>query len=134
MRGLDERQLRGSVGDSLLEAVAAGRDNEPPTRDKPRNNRDQAALRPAASLLSAWLSQHATDLDIDPALLGTRNDIESVLRRLSTGWRAAMAGDPIKQLIAGDAALAFERGGGLTLEQRSRVPFEVNLPGKSGLG
>ncbi len=137
LRGLDERQLRGSVGDSLLEAVAAGRDNDPPTREKPRNNRDQAALRPAASLLAAWLSQHATDLDIDPALLGTRNDIECVLRdepcRLSTGWRAAMAGDPIKQLIAGDAALAFERGGGLTLEQRSRVPFVVNLPGESGL-
>jgi hypothetical protein len=45
------------------------------------------------TLVSAWLSQHAQDIEIDPALLGTRADIEALLRgdsdaRLSVGWRA----------------------------------------------
>ena len=47
-------------------------------------------LRPAVALISIWLAQFAKDSDLDPALLGTRADIETLLRgdgqsRLSEG-------------------------------------------------
>ena len=79
-------------------------------------------IRPAVTLVSAWLTQHAQDIDIDPALLGTRADIEALLRgdndaRLATGWRAEHVGDPIRRLVNGQAALAFEDGR-LLLEDR----------------
>ena len=74
--------------------------------------------------MSAWVSQLARDLRIDTALLATRADLEALLRgdadaRLATGWRAQVAGTPIRQLVEGEAALAFDGKGGLLLEQRS---------------
>jgi ribonuclease D len=72
------------------------------------------------SLVSSWVGQVARQQRVDPALLATRADLIAVLRgdadaRLATGWRAAMLGDDVKRLVAGDAALAFDGAGGLRL-------------------
>ena len=77
--------------------------------------------------VAAWVAQLASELELDPALLGTRADIEALVRgdadaRLSQGWRAELAGEPIRRLMSGEAALAFDGDGGLVLEQRSGVP------------
>jgi ribonuclease D len=109
----------------LLVAVAAGRDlaqaetdaTVATTRALPRH------LRPAITLISAWVTQLARDEDLDPALLATRADIEALLRedpdaRLTRGWRSQLLGELIRQLVEGRAALAFERGHGLVLETR----------------
>jgi len=128
IRGVEDRHAKGVQGEALLDAVQIGLSDGSPPHQGANGRRDQASLRPAASLLSAWLAQHAADLDLDPALLGTRADLEALLRgdesRLSSGWRADLAGQPIKRLVAGDASLAFEKGGGLVLEERSRLPIE----------
>jgi ribonuclease D len=125
IRGLDRRQLKEPAQRGLLAAVAAGRDLTqgevdaavPTTRALPRH------LRPAITLISAWVTQLARDEDLDPALLATRADIEALLRedpdaRLTRGWRNQLLGEPIRQLVEGRAALAFERGHGLVLETR----------------
>ncbi|MCU1455514.1 MAG: rnd [Acidimicrobiales bacterium] len=128
VRGLDDRNLRGRVGDELLAAVAAG------TRLSPERPRHEAtaevdrALRPAVTLVSAWVSQLARDIEMDTSLLATRSDIEALLAstdgaRLKVGWRASLVGEPIRSLVAGDAALAFDGNGGLLLERRSREPL-----------
>jgi ribonuclease D len=77
------------------------------------------------ALVSAWVSQLGRNLAIDTTLLGTRGDIEALLRReaearLSSGWRAELVGEPIRRLVDGEAALAFDGGGELVLEARSR--------------
>ena len=41
--------------------------------------------------------------------------------RLAEGWRAEMVGDPIRRLVDGEAALAFDGAGGLVLEPRIGV-------------
>ncbi len=122
LRGVDDRHVRGALGEELLEVVAVGlgRDVEIPRR--PSNRALMEHLRPAVTMVSAWLTQHAQDIEIDPALLGTRADIEAVLRgdedaRLATGWRAEHVGVPIKKLVNGEAALAFDDGR-LLLEDR----------------
>jgi ribonuclease D len=79
-------------------------------------------LRPALPLIAAWVAQQARDMDLETALLATRADIEALLRgapdaRLSTGWRAELVGEPIRRLVEGEAALAFERGRGLVLTE-----------------
>lgn len=124
VRGLDERHLRNGHAEELLRVVAAGLDNEVATPARTGNRALMERLRPAVTLVSAWLSQHAQDIEIDPAMLGTRADIEALLRgdadaRLSTGWRAEHVGAPIRSLVDGEATLAFDDGR-LVLEDRIR--------------
>jgi len=88
-------------------------------------------FRPAVTLASAWISQIARDLDLDTSLLATRADIEGLVRdddtsRLLSGWRDEIAGEPIRQLLSGQAALAFNGEGSLVLERRSRQPVPVD--------
>jgi ribonuclease D len=124
IRGLDERHVRGQLGDELLDAVAEGRQHP---AERPRSEAVvelERQLRPAVGLVSAWVSQLARDLRIDTSLLATRADIEALLGgiegcRLSVGWRADLVGEPIRRLVKGDAALAFDGNGGLLLEERS---------------
>jgi len=124
IRGLDDRQLRGTVGDEILAVVADGLANPV---DRPRPDAGQEVerhLRPAVTLVSAWLGQLGRELRIDPSLLGTRSDIEALLcqaddARLGLGWRDQLVGEPVRRLVAGRAALAFDGNGGLVLEERS---------------
>ncbi len=87
-------------------------------------------MRPAASLVSAWIGQLARDLRVDASLLATRADLHDFLRgdahaRLLEGWRGELLGDRVRRLVSGDAALAFDRRG-LVLEERSRRPIGVD--------
>jgi len=123
IRGMDERHARGPHGNELLEAVASGLGRDIQLPKRPANKALMEQLRPAVTLVSAWLSQHAYDIEIDPVMLGTRADIEAVLRgdpdaRLAEGWRAEHVGDPIQRLVGGQAALAFDNGR-LLLEDRA---------------
>jgi ribonuclease D len=127
LRGVDGGLSKGRTGQALLDAVAAGREAPAPDtagRDEPLRKE----LRPAATLISTWLSQQARDKDLDPALLSTRADVEALLNgragsRLADGWRSEMIGDGIPALLEGRAAVAFEDGGRLVLEERSRAPL-----------
>jgi ribonuclease D len=128
MRGLDDRHLRGKQADELLAAVRAALDQPPePRNDQPPRDLDRE-LRPAVGLVSAWVSQLARNLEIDTTLLATRADLESFLRgdadaRLSQGWRAGLVGEPVRRLVEGEAALAFNGKGELVLEERSHHPI-----------
>jgi len=128
VRGVEERFVRGSAGDELLAAVAAGLAADPPPRPAPHRGEVPKELRAAVGLLSAWIAQLARDLDLDATLLATRADLEDFLRRdpmarLGQGWRAEIIGRQIHQLLDGDAALAFDGRGGLVVEARSRRPL-----------
>lgn len=118
-RGVDERHSRGNMGAEILAAVAdgLGREVHLPAADVDDLDR---ALRPAVTLVSAWVSEVARAERIDTALLATRSDIVSLLRgdagaRLSHGWRAHLLGDGIRQLVEGRAGLTFDGKGGLRL-------------------
>ena len=126
LRGVDGRHLRSDVAPQILAAVEEGRHEKPPVDDAAPRELDRD-LRPAVALVSAWVSQLSRDLELDTTLLATRTDIEAFLRRdegarLATGWRHGVAGEPIRKLVSGEAALAFD-GGHLVLEERShRAP------------
>jgi ribonuclease D len=118
-RGVDGRHVKGAIAGEILEAVRQGRAAEVPEVPPSVDDLDRN-LRPAVTLVSAWLGQLARDERIDAALLATRADIVALLRgddgaRLASGWRAEMMGDAIRDLVAGRAALTFDGQGRLEL-------------------
>jgi ribonuclease D len=128
IRGLDDRHLKDEVAQRLLAVIDEARQRKAYANDDPAPPELSRGLRPAVTLVSAWVSQIARDLEIDTVLLATRSDLEALLRgdddaRLTKGWRADIVGEPIRRLVAGEAALAFAGDGDLVLEERSRRPL-----------
>lgn len=129
IRGVDGRHVRNGADNEIIAAVKEGQaapDPAPTTRrlELPKE------LRPVVTLVTAWISQLARDHRLDPALLATRSDVEALLSknedcRLLEGWRADLVGEPIRQLVGGDAAVAFDAEGHLVLEARSHQPLRA---------
>ena len=134
VRGLDERALKKPLVDDLLHAIEVG--SSLPSEEVTQADTEEipADLRPAVTLVSAWVSQLARDLHIDTTLLATRSDLVDLLvdaddARSRVGWRAELVGDQIRRLVDGEAALAFDGDGGLLLEPRLRVHGHARRPG-----
>lgn len=120
VRGVDGRHLRGGGAREILAAIERGRSLPPERLRLPPAEEFDRRLRPAVALTSAWIAQLASDLEIDAALLATRADLQEFLRgdpgaRLANGWRHGLVGEPVRQLVEGRAALAFDGRGGLRL-------------------
>jgi ribonuclease D len=118
-RGVDERHSRGGLAEEILEAVKAAKGASAPAPPPSADDLDRS-MRPAVTLVSAWVAQLARDERLDPALLATRSDIVSFLRgdddaRLASGWRNVLVGDGIRRLVAGEAGLTFDGQGRLRL-------------------
>lgn len=128
-RGVDGR-VRGSIATEVLAAVAAGVAADPPAVPTGGDDLDRE-LRPAVTLISAWVAQVAKDQAVDTAMLATRADLVALLAgdpnaRLASGWRAELLGDDIRALVGGSAALTFvpgveRRPGGLRLVRSDPV-------------
>lgn len=125
-RGLERRGISKKDAAELVEVIAAAKDLPVPP-SQPRKPTGGPDLRPAVTLIAAWMSQYADDINIDPAMLGSRSDIEDFVRsgesRLASGWRNELAGSAIRSLLAGDAAVAFDGDGRVVVEQRSHKPI-----------
>jgi len=118
-RGVDNRHANGQHGQALLEAikrgvVASGQGD----LTYPSNDSDDLdkSMRPAATLVSAWVTELARTSELDAGLLGTRRDINELLSGLPTarlrhGWRAEIVGNDIEDLVSGRKALTFTRNG-----------------------
>jgi ribonuclease D len=120
VRGIDDRYLRGGAAEAILAAIEEGKAMP---REKLRiqpTTEVERDLRPAVTLVSAWVSQLGRDLHLDPTLLATRSDIEALLRgdatgRLTSGWRSEVIGDDVQRLVSGQVALKFNGKGRLAL-------------------
>lgn len=126
VRGLEGRGLKAEVADQLVAAIRRGQALPPESLRLPPVDELDRSLRPAVALVTAWVAQLAAELEIDAALLATRSHLVSFLRgdegaRLDTGWRRALVGEPVRRLVDGKAALAFD-GAELVLEARSHQP------------
>lgn len=127
LRGVDGRHVRNGADEEIFAAIREGQ-KAPDPAPSVRRPELPKELRPVVTLVTAWISQLARDHRLDPALLATRSDVESLLSkndscRLLEGWRADLVGEPIRQLVAGDAAVAFDAEGRLVLEARSHQPL-----------
>jgi len=125
-RGMERRSVSKRDAAEIVRVIAAAKDMDPP-QAQPRKSSGGPDLRPAVTLIAAWMSQYADDMNLDPAMLGSRNDIEEFVRsgdsRLAHGWRHDLVGSPIRSLLAGDAAVAFDGDGRVIVEKRSHEPI-----------
>ncbi len=126
VRTIDGRHLGGGAAESLLGAIERGASLPPDSLHLPPVAQGEPAARPAAALAAAWVQERARQLDIDPAILATRADVVAYLKeppsgRLTLSWRNELVGEPLRRLVAGEVAVAFE-GASLVLEQRSHLP------------
>ena len=122
-RGVDERHSRGAIAEEILDAVRAAKGNSAPSPPPSADDLDRN-MRPAVTLVSAWVGQLARDERLDPTLLATRADIVAFLRgdddaRLGVGWRNDLVGDGIRRLVGGEAGLTFDPEGRLRLHSVS---------------
>ncbi|MEM7092889.1 MAG: ribonuclease D [Actinomycetota bacterium] len=124
-RGLERRSVSKKDAAALLEVIRDSADLPPPEA-QPRRSSGGPDVRPAVTLIAAWMAQYAEDLKLDPAMLGSRSDIEEFVRggesRLGEGWRHDLVGAPMAALLAGEAAVAFDGDGRVVVEQRSHQP------------
>ena len=119
LRGVDGRLGHGSDVNELLAVVATGKETKvviEPTSGEDVDKR----LKPAVTLVTAWISELARQQRIDTALLGTRADVDALLRRdphcrLVHGWRRDIVGGDLEDILAGRAGLSFDGKGHLRL-------------------
>ena len=129
-RGVEPRNLKGDLASEVLAVVAGALSNDPRPLPPGSGYDLSASLKPAVTLVTAWLTQLAKDLELDPTTLGTRADVEAFLAhrpdaRLAKGWRAKVAGDLIGSLVQGEAAVAFDQRHGLILIDRNVPQTDV---------
>jgi len=125
-RGVDGRHLAQGAAGEILDAVARGLALAPGDVRMPPEGREAQVPPAAVAVCSGLVRQIADDLSFDQGLLATRADITNLLTgepsRLDVGWRSDLAGDPLRHLMAGEVAAAFEPDGMLVLEERSHRP------------
>jgi ribonuclease D len=132
LRGMDGRYAKAPGGNELVAVVAQAMETSMDALRLPESDDFDRRLRPALTLVSAWVGQLSHDVRVEASLLGTRSDLIAFLRnepgsRLASGWRSEVLGSRVRQLISGEAALAFDREHGLVLEQRSGDELTINL-------
>lgn len=123
-RGIDNRHVNGSHGKALLDAIQFGvTDAVSGVLNLPTSDGDdlEKTMRPAVTLVSAWITELAKQSDLDAGLLGTRKDIVDLLSgspeaRLGHGWRKEIVGRDIEDLVAGRKALTFTGSSGSGLQ------------------
>ncbi|HXY27412.1 MAG TPA: HRDC domain-containing protein [Acidimicrobiales bacterium] len=134
-RGVDSRHLAQGRAAEILQAVQRGLALPVDAIRMPTEARESPAPPAAVAVCSGLVRQIADDLDFDQGLLATRADLTQLLSgepgRLDTGWRRDIVGEPLRRLIAGDVAAAFDRRGHLVLEERSHR--HAGPPGSSAI-
>jgi ribonuclease D len=131
LRGVDGRHLAQGNAEEILSAVRRGLALKRADIRMPMEGRENQAPPAAVSICGGLIRQIADNLHFDQSLLATRADIALLVTgepsRLDHGWRRDIAGDPLRQLMAGEVSAGFDREGRLVLEERSGRP--VPLPG-----
>ena len=126
IRGIDGRHLAQGRSAAIMRAVERGLELTPEQIRMPAEGRDAPAPPAAVAVCSGLVRQIADDLNFDQSLLATRADIAQLLcgepSRLDTGWRRTIVGDPLRRLIGGEVAAAFDGRGHLVMEERSGKP------------
>jgi len=126
LRGVDTRHLAKGATAEILEAVQRGQALASDELRLPPEAAESRASQAAVAVCAGLVRQIADELQFDQGLLATRADIAQLVigepSRLDMGWRGDIAGGPIRRLLAGEVAAAFEPNGRLVLEARSHVP------------
>jgi ribonuclease D len=122
VRNFDLRRFKHT--DQLLSAIQRGTQlPKDEVRLPPKKPENLPNVDGVIALCLAWLAQRAGEEDLDMSVLGTRDDVTSLVlhqpSRLANGWRDTLVGRELRSIIDGTAGL---RVNGTALELLDRVP------------
>jgi ribonuclease D len=115
IRGLEDGTVQRH-GDTLLKLIAAAKELPKEQWPKPKEGKrlppDQ---EPLVDVMMALLRERCRRQNISPGAVAGRRELEQVLMGktdvpLLHGWRAAIAGEALQQLLAGELALLIDNG------------------------
>ena len=122
VRGIEKQKIKNETAEAILDAIseAPALHEEESLKEVKSRNSD---LRAAVALVTAYMYQLARDVEIDPSLLGTRNDIEALIdgdmnSKLATGWRGEVVGEVVRNILEGTVSLVFDGRNRILLEPR----------------
>jgi len=123
VRGLEKQKFKNETAEAILDVIL----NAPPVpleKKSPETKSKNSDIRAAVALVTAYIYQLARDAEIDPSLLGTRNDIEALISgdpdsKLAKGWRGEVVGEVVKDILSGKVSLAFDGENRILLEPRN---------------
>ena len=123
VRGLEKQKFKNETAEAILDVIL----NAPPVpleNKSPETKSKNSDIRAAVALVTAYIYQMARDAEIDPSLLGTRNDIEALISgdpdsKLAKGWRGEVVGEVVKNILSGKVSLAFDGENRISLEPRN---------------
>ena len=123
VRGMENQKIKTERATAILEAIS-----EAPVLSEEENFKEVRSnvleSKAAVALVTAYIYQLARDVEIDPSMLGTRNDIEALIggdmnSKLATGWRGEVVGGVVKNILEGKVALFFDGENRILLEPRN---------------
>ena len=125
IRGLPQQTLHRR-GAELLDAIASGADAEPPPRPAAGPQRDPVD-QPVVSLAQALLRHRAREAGVATELIATQSELTALVAavragedgegiRALGGWRRALVGDELRDLVTGRLALSVGPEGSLFVE------------------
>ena len=117
IRGLPPQTLHRR-GDSLLAALARGRDREPPPPPAEPPSRDPADA-PLVSLAQALVRHRSMESGVAVELIATQSELAALVGalrsgdgtdhvRVAQGWRRELVGDELRELVEGRRALSVD--------------------------
>jgi ribonuclease D len=120
IRGLNESTLRRR-GQAIVAAVERGREREPIPSDGVRSPPPDAADAPLIALAEALLRARASEAELAYELLAARADLQRIVTALREaqdepdvrtlqGWRRALVGEELLELLAGRRSLRIGPG------------------------
>jgi ribonuclease D len=115
IRGLHPPTIKRR-GQAILDAIARGRDAPPIPRDESRG-RSEAGDAPLIALAEALLRTRALEAGLAYELIASRAELETIVGaarrnepepdvRTLNGWRRALVGDDLRDLLAGRSAVS----------------------------
>jgi len=132
LRGVDGRSLAKGGAAEILQAVERGRNLSSDELRLPPDVAESRASQVAVAVSAGLVRQIAEELQFDQSLLANRSDIALLVvgapSRIDEGWRRDIVGTPLRRLLDGEVAAAFDDGR-LVLETRSHRPAESDLDG-----
>jgi ribonuclease D len=115
IRGLHPPTIKRR-GQAILDAIARGLDAPPIPRDESRG-RSEAGDAPLIALAEALLRTRALEAGLAYELIASRAELETIVGaarrnepepdvRTLNGWRRALVGDDLRDLLAGRSAVS----------------------------
>ncbi len=124
LRGVDSNRMSSKIQAEIMETIREGLSSKVPAESVSDGTPYPKHLLPLVQLCQAWVTSVAQQVQIDSAIVSSKDDIQDLLvakepARLRSGWRYELVGKDIIDLIEGRSAIRVQRQESLEIFPRN---------------